>query len=102
MPAQIIVAPVQRKGKLSEMVTTAMKETKDKTDDDKLKDDLPESQQRDDESMLMKRVLKVNLIRLETDETGTVIMTKDLLEKLKSPNDGYDSDETLYITLVES
>ena len=84
-----------QKGKLSEMVTTAMKETKDKTDDDKSKDDLPESHQRDVESMLMKQVLKVNLIRLETDETGTVIMTKDSLEKLKSPNDGYDSDETI-------
>ena len=72
-----------------------MKETKDKTDDDKSKDDLPESHQRDEESMLMKWVLKVNLIRLETDETGTVIMTKDLLEKLKSPNNGYDSDETI-------
>ena len=44
---------------------------------------------------LMKRVLKVTLVRLEMDEHGEVKMTKDLLDKLKSSNDGYDSDETV-------
>ena len=44
---------------------------------------------------LMNRVLKVTLVRLEVDEHGEAKWTKDLLEKLKSSNDGYDSDETV-------
>ena len=43
----------------------------------------------------MKRVLKVTPVRLEMDEHGEVKMKKDLLEKLKSSNDRYDSDETV-------
>ena len=43
----------------------------------------------------MNRVLKVTLVRLEVDEHGEVKWTKDLLEKLKSSSDGYDSDETV-------
>ena len=43
----------------------------------------------------MTRELKVSLIRLEIDEHGEVKWTKDLLEKLKSSNDEYDSDETI-------
>ena len=44
---------------------------------------------------MMDRELKVSLVRLEVNEHGEVKWTKDLLEKLKSSNDEYDSDETV-------
>ena len=43
----------------------------------------------------MNRELKVSLIRLDVDEYGNVKWTKDLLEKLKSSNEEYNSDETI-------
>ena len=50
---------------------------------------------KDEGLKLMNRELKVSLIRLEVDEHGEVKWTKDLLEKLKSSNDEYDSDKTI-------
>ena len=50
---------------------------------------------KDEGLRLMNRMLKVTLVRLEVDEHGEVKWMKDLLEKLKSSNDGYDSDDTV-------
>ena len=53
-------------------------------------------EEKNDEGLkMMDRELKVSLIRFEVDEHGEVKWTKDLLEKLKSSNEEYDSDETV-------